>query len=657
MMVVARETPSHSDAVLRISGILSALIIVLTEAYFSRHVASDLSILDYFKPLGLAALFLLLPFNLTRWVNARTSKFKGNEGVITICLLLLLPAFGLLLKNSVILEPFMWLVTLTCVGAEFLRQVKHRSSLPEIIAVTMTVLLFALFCFKSNPFLPGLIQAVTGQDYPDRLFHAAICNMVSACGFASTGIDGIPLLKYHWGSHYVFAGLRQWIGFSALDFYRLAYVPIFVPLTLKAIVHFSKAIGFELKTAVFSSTIMLVLSLLLSLNLMGMSGGVFTNSESFTLSMIFAFYFLAIIISRIRENRLLESHLEYIFSVLLICIVCFLKVSTGLILMSGYGFLVFRSEPVRSAFLKVTLLVCVAMLLILNLIHNGESLHPTKTLHDRYTFFWEYSDSFITYTCGIWVSLFAVFIGEKRVNGVVLKRAFANRKYLHLEALVVMTFCGLALGLYASSFPPDTYYFGVVPFLISIPVFVAYLSKGLIGEKTSSRALRFISVVVVILSIFSRPDAINSFYHKNKSGYAPENLTENQQLLRSFLSDLSKQKRLHGDCGIAVYVPQSENNSWLYGYSEHEIVSTLLIPSVSALPAVGGISQLAYDNKEEQSYSMESYQYSNRAAVENIDDAIKRAKKYGFETLLAYDVKEGALTFKLVNVNSPELNR
>jgi len=64
----------------------------------------------------------------------------------------------------------------------------------------------------------------------DELYHAGLCNMLRTYGVSSTGLDGLPFVAYHWGSHWLFAQLCNVLDVRVIDFYTRGYRVVFVPL-------------------------------------------------------------------------------------------------------------------------------------------------------------------------------------------------------------------------------------------------------------------------------------------------------------------------------------------------------------------------------------------------------------------------------------------
>ncbi|MDG2224501.1 MAG: hypothetical protein P8L85_24180 [Rubripirellula sp.] len=86
--------------------------------------------------------------------------------------------------------------------------------------------------FLSPVFDQGLARGIA---YKDTLFHMSISNMIRTHDTSSTGLDGVPQLPYHWGSHLALGALADGISATALQAYNLIFPVVFVPLFLHSL--------------------------------------------------------------------------------------------------------------------------------------------------------------------------------------------------------------------------------------------------------------------------------------------------------------------------------------------------------------------------------------------------------------------------------------
>jgi hypothetical protein len=82
-----------------------------------------------------------------------------------------------------------------------------------------------------------------GYAHIDTLFHITLANMLRTYGACSTGLDGLPHVLYHFGSHWIFARFSNLLDLSVVDFYNLAYAVIFAPFITFSVLTFAVSIA------------------------------------------------------------------------------------------------------------------------------------------------------------------------------------------------------------------------------------------------------------------------------------------------------------------------------------------------------------------------------------------------------------------------------
>ena len=94
--------------------------------------------------------------------------------------------------------------------------------------------------FENPLFVESLCN---GYAHIDTLFHITLANMLRTYGACSTGLDGLPHVLYHFGSHWAFARVSNLLDISVVDFYNLAYPVIFAPFITFSLLTFAVAIS------------------------------------------------------------------------------------------------------------------------------------------------------------------------------------------------------------------------------------------------------------------------------------------------------------------------------------------------------------------------------------------------------------------------------
>lgn len=93
-----------------------------------------------------------------------------------------------------------------------------------------------------NPFLFEHICATGSIKNQDPLFHSAVIGMIESYGIPSTGVDGIPFMPYHFGTHWILAQLARFVGIPHFIVIHLIFPIICVPLILLAALYLVQSV-------------------------------------------------------------------------------------------------------------------------------------------------------------------------------------------------------------------------------------------------------------------------------------------------------------------------------------------------------------------------------------------------------------------------------
>jgi hypothetical protein len=217
----------------------------------------------------------------------------------------------------------------------------------------------------------------------DLIHNMSIAQMLKTYGVISTGLDGLTVTPYHYGSHWIFARLSTLFNFSMTEIYNIFYPVVFIVLFYYWLLQAALKRGeylyedFSIQPANLSGKIFWLLFLIIIIGFLpieyaykfGIDRSNF-NSQSYLFSLIFLFITFAILHD---YNRLLTSKKRLIFSCLIammIVIVYVMKLSVGFLLLPFIGYLQFR----HNQFFKIpNLLIWVVFLSILFLLHRTVS--------------------------------------------------------------------------------------------------------------------------------------------------------------------------------------------------------------------------------------------------------------------------------------------
>jgi hypothetical protein len=162
-------------------------------------------------------IFLCLSIWLPVYAISKAKKNWIEVGAIASTVGAIFPVLGLFLGPIAAFIAFAML----CVVAVHLRGSWHRNGQPVFWRILGGSVLLAIVLLSMGSagrfFLPE--EMAMGSAHSDAYFHIAIANMISKFQVPSIGADGLELTKYHFGSHFVAAGLAKASGTRVSEVY------------------------------------------------------------------------------------------------------------------------------------------------------------------------------------------------------------------------------------------------------------------------------------------------------------------------------------------------------------------------------------------------------------------------------------------------------
>lgn len=316
-----------------------------------------------------------------------------------------------------------------------------------------------------------------GAGHIDTLFHAAVSNMIRTQGVPSTGLDGVPFLHYHFGSHWVIAMICNLIDVAVIDFYNVGYAIIFVPFVLQSLLAFASDLSSAEKCGRTSLGFWFVLTVGVA-GFLPLDSGFATPaartsifvSESYAIGVAVSLLAVAVAI------RFFQQHLDngrrlsvgdwigglFLFPTL-IAGIGLAKISIMLVLgvSAAYGFLrlkLFRSPGAIIIGLTTIVSAAVTFKLAYSPGYGDETgLEPFGFLRGNVRVEW-WSLFWIAYFAWCWVYL---FLRCRRAGLLTLSdfaRAVRQRELIDIELVFVLAAAGALPGLLLSRWS-STHYF------------------------------------------------------------------------------------------------------------------------------------------------------------------------------------------------------
>lgn len=430
--------------------------------------------LQIFEAVGFSVLFLFIPETLRNLMNKRiasTAASFNNEALVIAAVLCGTMIIGAVTKGNTALIIFAPLAALTtCFGLvpNLVSLLKTKMILPALCSFILLSIWSASFLLSSEwrgtpLFIEALPTNATFLWPIDTLFHTSIANMIRTYGVPSIGLNGIPVLRYHTGSHWIMAQWSNLLDISTLDSYLVIFPIVVFPLFIKALLtaaievmqyqnngmaHFQSRSFWFVLTAGFIAFPDYMVHHIWKIDYP-------FNSESFTWSMLLVFLFSAGITSFLTTKKPhMLTNLEALSLVVLASIgaaaILVVKISTGAVTAPIFLYLFIRSKLYR--FWSCTLVALLVSLLSIYLLSNAAphggslivspfayvTMHVSKNWRPFY---------YIVNYAWFWLLLYSEIQRNQWRTIDDFKNAFAGRLTYPIEIAFFIAIIGMFPGL------------------------------------------------------------------------------------------------------------------------------------------------------------------------------------------------------------------
>ncbi len=494
---------------------------------------------------------------LPRWVVAPAFGTLLALIVISIVLPLLVGQFGNVPAGIL---SAVGVVALGYNAVGFARHAKRRRA----VRVTLIFLFFCAWAIGAFatiwPHLPFEALTVRGPGEVDRYFHVALANTIQNYGVVSVGIDGLPSIRYHFGTHWVLGQWSRAVGMPAFDFLYTGYPQFVGPLFFFTLFGFLGSLRAK-HPGVFASRRLIrdpVVWLFITLMIMGflprtaMLGlGLWTIgaffSESYALAVPVTFLAVAMVSDFLNDfsrtssapsPRVSDALFLLAVVPLLLALVGFLKISMLLLGFPIWAYVVvrrYRRNMLALASLAVTTLVFLAVFRYAAPQGDGRAFGAFTFI--RFTSivdhaWWPYFYSLSL----IWGWVYILF--RVRLAGITDTKSvlaeFRSGAFFDVElALLLIALCvapGVLLNLRTDGiYFLDTQRWFFIPFLVCLPRFYLRV-EHLITSWRSALRLRQVWALALLVLV-AAPVGLNWLF--TVGGPLAEKTRENLDLRRS----------------------------------------------------------------------------------------------------------------------------
>jgi len=519
--------------------------------------------------------------------------------------------------------------------------------------------------FHDPVFEETLLLGVTNQDI---LYHAAIANMLQATGIPSTGLDGVPFLPYHVGSHWLFGQLGALADLGVLRAYNEAYPVIVIPATVAAILQ----VAAQVRTCWTLASTPAARIAFWCVATVGFVGAFprnagrelvsvgwhsFVGSESYSIALLVAFGVLSVVIAWVRQiDRLPPPH--HLFCAVFVCLATtfcgWSKISIQLLLVAGLSWGALRVPRLRTPLVLGTLGFCLATFTALYTVFSMGKYGHLGVL--PFAFLRQYLNAewalwfFVLQTA--WVLAYAAI----RLHGRTLdelRSAARTGGIVDLEALVIVALIGFGPAMILDIPGRSALFFFEFQKWVGLALVLGWVAS----REWHPIPWRERSAVVLVPAVLAAVVAVSVMYN---AGYTVARTAVHNLRTRFVLSGTAIEN-FPGDVvsSLAAGKPLSpirpsrspnwqaldglrhlraerpEGLLWIprdhafWSWHDKEFINAMIAPAVAGFPLVGGLPS---DVEEIQMYGF--FLYHGAPIVASEEDARRHALELGVDAIV-----------------------
>jgi hypothetical protein len=458
------------------------------------------------KALGVIAFLLFLPAIIRRFFKSPESPSRKvflNEMMIT--------AYGIFFIAGAGYMSALWHVNIsgpvTLAGYLFLLFFLFQFF--KILKLTNALILISIagffgfwvasvcwFMYLNPSFIESLIL---GTDKMDTLFHLSAAQMIKTYGVGTTGLDGVPTMKYHWGSHWFFAQLSSFLKISVNDVYQLCYPVIIGPLLFKSFLSFVMQLKDKFRPENENTKINLFFWIIFMAIFIGIFRGYHSGntwaqystggsgethfmlqSESYAFSIILMFSLLSVLLDFWFNRDRLSTYHQAIFLLaflpLFISILGFVKISTMYVICCLLGYVFIRLRLFKNKLLMASMIIIIfTSIATLILAYDSQDSHGS--------FSWLYFYRHFNISLPLFIILYYAWIFIFIVVYVVAEKLYKTpflelvklRKLFPVEVLLCLALAGFIPSMFLMILSYDALYFLEIQMWIASTMTLLYV--------------------------------------------------------------------------------------------------------------------------------------------------------------------------------------
>lgn len=548
-----------NDNQLKLSvNIFAALTaIILTAVYKLLRIGFDdsagNSIVNLLNVLGVSLFILLVADNfnrLMRRINISVKKsWITSDAFVTLC------GFSIVVFSGLIL-PFTGINILplfVCFGVIFLgfslfayaRQTKFRKFLvAALIGLPFIVWLGGmLFSDPLNPlFFENLFIAQVNKD---TVFHVLMSAMNQTYNIPSTGLNGIPFVPYHIGSHWILAQLSSLLKIQPMTTYQMAIPIIIAPLYIQSFL----LLGINIRKYFISheedlsSRSNLLFWILFFVSQIGFlpypilgattPGWQHIATASYVVSLLLSYLCISICLAAWHEytkDKIISSKFGLLFFLLpaIIGIIAITKIAIGVLMYSLCGYVFFRLKLFKQISIILSFILTTVIVFTIYAVFFSGLFSPTfysmtfapfdlyKKLSSALPLKWFTYLAFPLFHYSLAIIFIVLRFRKAGVNNIkAVKEKILQKSLIDVEVIIFLCVIGTLPGLILGLPQISAFWFSDFQVAISTILLLAYLPvflpSGIFDRPFSfksifrgkmARCLVSLALFLTIISVF-----------------------------------------------------------------------------------------------------------------------------------------------------------
>ena len=671
--VMTREEDSRETAVV----VATVLALVLALVYWISRIGFNNAVPPVAKTLGLSLFLVAAPLEVAKLLrrNGRDAWWSSQSFAVMACIAVSMSA-GMIARNTGVRIATAFVLIGFAAALWNLFRWLGRGSIGRSMGLVIVAAAFAVWCagvvwgsrYKMPLFWETL--SLNSNIHHDTFYYASMANMLDTYGVPTTGLDGIPLIRYHFGSTWLYAQWAHLLGSDVLTFYSLGYPVIVLPVFVASLLLFAAKLGASLRDD-WRAWLVLIAATVGFIPTDALEGMTIWNSnalisESYLIGMALLFLVMGTCLVHWRntkaEQRNASSSLFFLgFVPAAIVILGLLKVSLMVLALGVAIYLLWRCRLYRRGLVigsAVVALVAFAWTFrLVTLPAQNTGISPLDFMRFNTAEGWQ-QFFLLFHFLWTWAYIGGRLWEEKAYGWVTLKTALGAGRLIDAEAVAAFALLGFLPGAVFSIYGGSAVYFSDVQRWIAVALIMGRLpawSALWEARRAPREKSDGIRVSTVMLAIFAAPFVVTMLVN---FGHWPArvvraNLDTRRQLARgaayepvvTALRDISHLPRAERKLAL-LFIPQSNRQYWSMFTADGRCTFTPLIaPGIASVAMLDGMP--SYGCKVTEQYNMNEYNPRTKPQTpEDVTDASLCAKtrSKGFREVIVLDAVDEAIS-------------